>query len=103
MKGKEIKEAFDEGYKTGVEAERARVRKMLDQCQKVYERESWEEREKARKKFGPFPGVGPLPSYFSELEKMLSDKATACEYAIFIVCEWSIGPDFKENWMPLRF
>lgn len=101
--------AAEEAIKVAVDlatkAERERVKKFLEMCRFVYEREANRERQQAQDT-GLRPrkiGDEVILVYHSPAEKMLADKATACEYAIWIVCDWSVGTDYKPNWMPLPY
>jgi hypothetical protein len=96
----------EEAYNNGVAEERARCKKLLEMCRGVYERDARGERRSAQEKGMQWclpSGPEPAGVYYSSIEKALSDKAVACEFAIWILCDWSLGPDYKPNWMPIPY
>jgi hypothetical protein len=78
-----------------IEGERKRCLAMIERCRVVYER-YWHGALEHDK--GNNPDFYPTVNAHDSHEKM-----TAMEYAAFVVGDWSVGENFREDRMPMPF
>lgn len=94
-----ILNAFDEAITAAEEAatkkERARCLEMISRCVKVYQ--GYGQRAEARDK-------GEDPTFYPTVNAEDSwAKAIGAEYAHFVVSDWSVSENFRDDQMPIPF
>jgi hypothetical protein len=78
-----IQDALIEAAEEAAKAERTRCLEMISRCVKVYQKHE--------------RGESDYPA------RSAAAKAEGCEYAYFVVGEWSECPEYRDNFMPMPF